>query len=273
MVSGNHKWFASNIYMETKSIHPTYQDQTVPTSNNTSQAFTALPTKEKTTLQKHETNLIPLALPPQTSKGTIKYMQRAYRTAKTPITPIRVNVDGGANRSITNDITILSNYKNIKKYSMDGIAADGPAIQCTGKGLLPWCADNGDILFVQCYCSANAVDTIISPTDVIINDIQNLYAWGQYSNVDERKGNIIFHRRDQQAPITYTLYSQNGLWYHDNTGTIHQDLEDSECCPKLHRLTQATQYELYHQRFGHPGERTMSILHHHIDDVPNLQGN
>jgi hypothetical protein len=38
-------------------------------------------------------------------------------------------------------------------------------------------------------------------------------------------------------------------------------------------MTQAAQYELYHQRFGHPGHRTMSILHKHVDDVPILQGN
>jgi hypothetical protein len=33
------------------------------------------------------------------------------------------------------------------------------------------------------------------------------------------------------------------------------------------------QYELFHQRFGHPGERVMQNLHLHVNDVPNLKGN
>jgi transposase InsO family protein len=69
------------------------------------------------------------------------------------------------------------------------------------------------------------------------------------------------------------LFSHNGLWYHENNGTIYHDFNPMESSPIIHRLTQAAQYELYHQRFGHPGERIMSILHHHIDDVPPLQGN
>jgi hypothetical protein len=67
---------------------------------------------------------------------------------------------------------------------MDGVAVDGPALQCTDKGLFPWCADNGDILFVHCYYSDNAADTIISPNDIVNNEIQALNAWGQYSNID-----------------------------------------------------------------------------------------
>jgi hypothetical protein len=43
--------------------------------------------------------------------------------------------------------------------------------------------------------------------------------------------------------------------------------------PTIHHLTQPAQYELYHQCFGHPGERAMSELHKYIDDVPQLKGN
>ena len=91
--------------------------------------------------------------------------------------------------------------------------------------------------------------------------------------MDTGVGHIQFHKRDKTAPITYTLHSYNGLWYNDNHGAIMQDIKDTEYSPTIHRLTQAAQYELYHQRFGHPGERIMSTLHHHIDDVPPLHGN
>ncbi len=43
--------------------------------------------------------------------------------------------------------------------------------------------------------------------------------------------------------------------------------------PTIHKLTQAAQYELFHQHFGHPGQQTMSILHLHVNDVPPLHGN
>jgi hypothetical protein len=88
-------------------------------------------------------------------------MQKAWSnaTANTP-TKFRVHVDGGANRSITNDYTILLQYKNIKKYPMSGVAADEPAIVCTGVGLLPWLADNGEVVLVNTYYSPNAVELL-----------------------------------------------------------------------------------------------------------------
>lgn len=55
------------------------------------------------------------------------------------------------------------------------------------------------------------------------------------------------------------------------TDVVHLNLQDTR--PIIHRLTQPAQYELFHQRFGHPGERTMSILHKNVDHVPQLKGN
>jgi hypothetical protein len=46
---------------------------------------------------------------------------------------------------------------------------------------------------------------------------------------------------------------------------------DTVC--SLTRTTQAGKYELFHQRFGHPGERVMQSLHIHVNDVPILKGN
>ncbi len=48
------------------------------------------------------------------SQATIKLLQKAQYNIKYPNKPIRIHLDGGANRSITNDISILTNYKNIK---------------------------------------------------------------------------------------------------------------------------------------------------------------
>jgi hypothetical protein len=185
---------------------------------------------------------------------------------------MKIHIDGGANRSLTNDITLLHDFKYIKKYAMNGINSDSPALYCTGVGLLPWKAPNGDILFVKCYYSADAADTILSPTDIVITDLTDFNAWTQHSNVDTGKGYIRFHRRDQDH-LTYPLYSQNGLWYTDTHGCTISDYNLHQTTPTTRYLTQSATYELYHQRFGHPGERAMRTLHLHVDDVPELKGN
>jgi hypothetical protein len=177
-----------------ENIHPNIQ-QTAPRLDKNDITIIPTPVLTPSPTNKSTTNIQQLKdyhELQQSNLTTIRYIQRAYKTAKTPTLPIRVNIDGGANRSITNDITILSNFKNIKSYSIDGVA--GHALNCTGKGILPWRADSGEILFVQCYYSDNATETIISPTDVVINKTDDLYAWGQYSNINTQKGCIKFYR-------------------------------------------------------------------------------
>ncbi len=157
--------------------------------------------------------------------AAIKYLNKALKQVKHTDKPIRVHIDGGANRSITNDISLLSNFKNIKRYSMQGVAANEPALYCTDIGLLPWKAYNGDVIFVKCYYSEAAADTIISPTDVVINHITAFNAWGQYSNIDTGEGRIEFHHRNHDTPIIFTLTASNDLWYHNGNGCIIQDYQ------------------------------------------------
>lgn len=152
---------------------------------------------------------------------------------------------------------------------MNGINGDTPALYCTGLGLLPWRAPDGNTLMVKCYYSADAADTIVSPTDVVITELTDYNAWTQYSNIDTGKGYIRFHRRDNHEPLTYPLYTLNALWYTDTHNCTISDYTT----PTVRYMSQKATYELYHQRFGHPGERAMRILHLHVDDVPELKGN
>jgi hypothetical protein len=123
---------------------------------------------------------------------------------------------------------------------MDGIAADGPAIHCTGMGLLPWCTETGETIYVKCYYSAQAADTIISPTDVVINHITDFSAWSQYSNIDNGIGYIEFHRRSSPISLRYTLTATNGLWYHDGSHFTFDDYNQPSynTKPIIHRMTQ-----------------------------------
>jgi hypothetical protein len=126
-------------------------------------------------------------------------------------------------------------------------------------------------MLVQCYYCSEAADTIVSPDDVIITHIDQYYAWGKYCNIDTSYGHIEFHHRDGTPPVQYHLYRKNGLWYHDGNTASTSDYYHSTLHIKC--LTTQANYELYHQRLGHPGECIMSQIHHHILNVPPLKGN
>ena len=207
-------------------------------------------------------------------KATARLLQTPWSLANTVPTNIRIHVDGGANRSITNDRNLLIRYRNIKKYPMSGVAAGEPALVCTGLGYIPWQDDNGDTVFVKCYYSEHAAETIVSPNDIVTNQIHDFISWGQYSNIDTGIGRIEFHRRNQTSPLVYTLTSNNGLWYYNN----QNDNTDyptwvSRCLhgkPVIRRLSKAAEYHLYHFRYGCAGERDLSSVHHHVDNQPKL---
>jgi dUTP pyrophosphatase len=204
--------------------------------------------------------------------GTIRLLKNGTMSLNIPNKPIRINVDGGANRSITNDNSILHQYKNIKRYAMHGISGEGPAVYCDGCGLLPWKAPTGEILMVKCYYSQAAAETIVSPTDVVITDLTNFNAWTQHSNLDTGQGFIEFHHRAGQN-LKYPLYAMNSLWYSDTHPCTISDYNLNNHTPTIRQLTQGAMYELYHQRMGHPGERAMTTLHLHVDGIEPLKTN
>jgi hypothetical protein len=102
----------------------------------------------------HTTQLLDVSPSPQ-DKAFIRTLQRTYHQIRYPDKRIRIHIDGGANRSVTNDVSILTGYRNIKKYAMNGVSAEGLAIQCTGLGLLPWKATAGETIFIKCYHITN----------------------------------------------------------------------------------------------------------------------
>jgi hypothetical protein len=182
-------------------------------------------------------------------KATARLLQQSRGALNPPYTTIRVHVDGGANRSITNTKDYLLSFCNIKKYHMSGVATGEAALVCTGVGYLPWQSDSGVVVLVKCYFSHDAADTIISPTDIVVNNITDYNAWSQYSNVDTGDGYITLHCRDDYAPLIFHLKSMNGLWYHSNA----HDITDYPSWsirhlngPVIHRLTKAAEYALAH---------------------------
>jgi len=200
-------------------------------------------------------------------------MSTAANTTTSPA--YRLHIDGGANRSITPFKHHLLNFPNMKSYPIHGVNRDDPALTVSGLGFLPWCAPDGTVLLIRCLYSPQAADTIVSPTDVVINHQSKYTAWAQHSNLSTKTGYIDFIGPTNER-VRFPLIEENGLWFYQNhsqdnympTGPAAHPIEHP---PLIGRLTSAGLYELVHARLGHPGLTAMQSLHHHVDGVPRLK--
>jgi len=94
-------------------------------------------------------------------------MKSAQEAPIPPLPPLQLHIDGGANRSITNELSCLIRYKNIKPYYMTSASQDD-SICCTALGYLPWYSPEEKCLLVRCYYSPQATGTIMLPSDIIL---------------------------------------------------------------------------------------------------------
>ena len=116
---------------------------TTPTTPTTSAELRTTPTIPEIT---------PLPMPKEgykATKATTMLMKKAWSVAQVNSDSLRVHVDGGANRSLTNNKNQLINYKNIKKYPMSGISSEGPDLVCIGVGFFRWQSDIGELVLVK----------------------------------------------------------------------------------------------------------------------------
>jgi hypothetical protein len=212
-------------------------------------------------------------------KSTIKIMRKAALHPQSTFYSYRIHLDGGANLSLTNDAEKLINFRHIKRHPISGVADGSPALYATGIGYLPWKASDETTLLVKCFYSAQAAETVISPTDIVLNHITDFNGWTQYSNIDSGKGHVAFHHRQSNESTKFPLICINGLWYNQAVGYADYhtcrliDADTGEAIPTIRKLTKAAEYELFHHRFGHPGDDTMKILDKHVDGCPTLRGN
>lgn len=174
--------------------------------------------------------------------------------------------------SVTPNHELLINYRHIKKHAISGVADGAPALYATGLGYLPWRAKSGITVLVKCCYSEYAADTIISPTDVVINKFADFNAWSQFANVETGKGYIAFHHRDGKDTTTFPLTSHNGLWYYQTTGLtdFRPHFVYGEHGPStVMRITKQGEWQLYHYRFGCAGEDNMEDVDKHVENCPH----
>ena len=114
---------------------------------------------------------LPDAIPHNISPSpfTVHYYAKAsHSPPKTATFPIKIQLDGGTNHSLTNNAALLLWFQPLSQYTIFGINKDDIALQCTGRGCIPWIANDGDTLYVPCLYSPSAAKTIISPTDIVL---------------------------------------------------------------------------------------------------------
>lgn len=83
--------------------------------------------------------------------ASINIMREAMSKTLPGFVLFRLQVDGGAYLSVTNNIKLLIHVKQIKRHAIGGVAEGHPALYATAVGYLPWCADNGALALVKCY--------------------------------------------------------------------------------------------------------------------------
>ena len=81
---------------------------------------------------------------------------------------IRMHMDSGANRSITDDDRLLYDVRKIEPYYMHGAQSGEADIVCTKVGFLRLACRGGGSVKVKVFYSPNISETILSPGDITI---------------------------------------------------------------------------------------------------------
>ena len=178
-----------------------------------------------------------------------------------------VQSDSGANRIVTDDLTLLDNIQFIHDYPMGGCNKDNVAITCTAKGIMKLADTDGSIIRVTAYYSKEVDGTIVSPTAIIRQHSDKFSSFIQYSNCDNNSGNIRLVARHGHDDFIMRLTCNNDLWYHILPSSTTED----KC--RINKMSAAAQYELWHQRTGHAGHTVLRNLNKHAEGVPLLKGN
>ena len=189
----------------------------------------------------------------------------------------------GANISATNNKSILHNFKLIPPRPVSGISSNDTHteanVQITGIGSLYLISMDGVKLHIDVHYGENINGTILSPTAITKQHIKRFNGYILEADMDKSTGFLRLISRHRNYTMDFKLSSHNELWFHTEVGTkmsTQDTISDKTQENKgsvINVLSDAAQYELWHQRCTHRGKRTLSILHKHATGVPHLKGN
>ena len=168
-------------------------------------------------------NIIPPQDPTDTNPiaPTPHIIRPTVNTTKTNTHPLpfvirnnRIQSDTGANRCVSDQKHIMTNYHDIEPYHVGGIEADEIAITCTGAGLIPWYSEEGILNLVPCLYSSQCDGTLITPTNVVESNSEKYHSFVIDSNCDNGTGTLKIIHKDGDSHATYPVTRSNGLWCH-----------------------------------------------------------
>ena len=191
------------------------------------------------------------------TKATIRTMQQQTLN-------IRMQLDSGANRTVTPHRHLLHNITNIPQMSIDGV---GGTITASEVGYLKLCCI--DDTYRTYYCP-DVTETIVSPTDITLSHKNNFTAWSQFSDVITGTGNLTFYTKSGLGQAKLSLFMMNGLWYSVQHVNNIQTTPPTKIFPTIRNISAKAEYELWHQRLGHAGEKVLQNIHKCVDGIPNL---
>jgi hypothetical protein len=123
--------------------------------------------------------------------------------------------DEGANCSMTNNLSLLRNVKNLLNPIQVGVAVDAQGTDvtystCTQIGNLTIMCTDGSIITTKCFHNPHASDTIISP-QAILDESTEFDSWSQVGRRLGQAGKLEFHGKNGTKSIA--LAQHNGLYY------------------------------------------------------------
>ena len=190
---------------------------------------------------------------------------------------IRMHMDSGANRSITDDDRLLYDVRHIEPYYMHGAQSGDADIVCTKVGYLRLACRGGGSVKVKVFFSPNISETILSPGDITTAEDNNFVKWEQICDHGEGTGSIRFSSRSGIQQSIVDTYLRNGIWYARQSflDCITPAYIDRHHIPipetaSIKRMTAAETHELWHQRLCHPGKTVSECIHKTSDGVPKL---
>lgn len=196
-----------------------------------------------------------------------KIDEATFRKMCAPRMLMRVQMDSGANRSITPYKDILHNITKVKPFGIDGI--NGSVEVDTVGYLKLHCTDDSHI-WVRTYYSPDVEETIISHTDITLSKDNSYVVWDHHSNTLTKEGQLTFSTQSGLDKAVIALKMINSLWYMSQPTDMSVMKYTIADAPVIRNLTQQAEYALWHQGLGHIGEKAMANMHKCVEGTPNL---
>ena len=136
-----------------------------------------------------------------------KPIDRAYiRMIRDSKLNLRMHLDGGANRSVTDDIRLLHDVRNISPYVMHGAQKGEPTISCSKVGYIKLMCRGRGVINVRTFYSPDISETILSPGDITKSSDNNFCVWEQQSDISNGRGYIRFSSESGLECVTVDTY-------------------------------------------------------------------